>query len=131
MSIKDKVTSLYKEASSFITTTELHIKSNKDKTKHIIDSIKAVKQLFLTKFNSLIDDISSLNIDEKIEKDDEISPAAINSKVVINFPDGSNIYTHSSDGHKTFSCPDMLPASFEVKIKMNVCTVGYVVVFFF
>jgi annexin A7/11 len=57
----------------------------------------------------------------------EESPASIH--YAPKFPDGSNIWTKADgDSFHTFSCPEMLPPTFEVNIKNNKCRVGYIVI---
>jgi len=101
---------------------------NKDNLNTNIDKLKQIKNSFKNKFAELIEKIGSLEFLDK-KQDDEIedSPAAFHTAVP-RFEDGSNIFRQTIQDFYTFSCPEMLSDSFEVKIKLNKSTSGYVVI---
>lgn len=91
-----------------------------------ITTFTNIKNVFQKKFNELIDSISLLP-EIPVEDSDE-SPASMVVNKIPTFADGSNIYHHSTPStFKTFTLPDLLPACFEIPIKMTKITVGYLV----
>lgn len=96
---------------------------NKDSN---IKAFTAIKHLFQKKFTELIEEISALP--EIIAEDSDESPASMVVNTIPSFADGTYIYHHSTPNtFKTFTLPDVLPPTFEISIKMNKCTCGYLV----
>ena len=92
-----------------------------DKFNNNVNIFKNIKTLISSNLNNLINELTILDEIQQLIKKDEIneSPAAFCSvQPPPCFPDGTYIYVHKSSSSKTFSCPDVLPASFEVKIKL-------------
>ena len=123
----DKINNLDKKVDDFIEDIKIKVKSNKSSQESIILKLKELKNTFKNRFNLLIDAIDKIEIKELTEVEEEVSPASICSKIIPSFTDGTHIYTHEVDGHKTLTCLELMPSNFETKIKVNECTVGYVV----
>lgn len=114
------------EVSIVLNNHRIATQRNIDGKNKNITTFTNVKNIFQKKFNELIDSISLLP-EVPVEDSDE-SPASMVVNRIPTFADGTNVYRHTTPStFKTFTLPDLLPACFEVPIKMTKITVGYLV----